>query len=161
MADALPTWEECKDVVDEGVACALETFIYHNEPADVGIKDSHTEAEFRAQLAAVISEAKAEVESAPCRCYNCVKPNTDEPPDGLLLSMAIRSDHGLGCPGYYDSLSGIGVGEGGVTHAMRLEMTMREMRKLWEEVTGRGFWHPGYQPPNALPSNQLDNGEPK
>lgn len=77
-------------------------------------------------------------------CGNFLNGDANEPPPGLLMSMAVRYDHGLGVPGYYDQVifSGIGDGEGGVTHAMRLESTMRTMRQLWEEVTGRGFYRP-------------------
>lgn len=59
-----------------------------------------------------------------------------EPPPGLLMSMAIRYDHGLGLPGYYDSLPTAH----GLTHAMRLESTLRTMRQLYEEVSGHGFY---------------------
>jgi hypothetical protein len=60
-----------------------------------------------------------------------------EPSPGLLMSMALRYDHGLGMPGYYDEY-----GSPGVTHAMRLDSTLRTMRQLWEEVTGKGFYSP-------------------
>lgn len=61
------------------------------------------------------------------------------PTDGLLMSMAIRSDHALGCPGYYDQpiFGGEGVG-----HAKQLAATLSEMRKLHEEVVGDGFYKP-------------------
>lgn len=62
-----------------------------------------------------------------------------EPSPGLLISMAIRSDHGLGVPGYYD---GPLFAHTGITHQQRLESAMRSMRQLWEEATGRGFWSP-------------------
>jgi len=63
-----------------------------------------------------------------------------EPPPGLLMSMAIRFDHGLGCPGYYYSELFRGPNE--PTHAQRLESTLRQMRQLWEEVVGLGFYRP-------------------
>jgi len=53
--------------------------------------------------------------------------------DGLLMSMAIRYDHALGCAGYYDALV-----EGG--HQKRLDSTLRMMRQLHEEVVGAGFY---------------------
>lgn len=63
-----------------------------------------------------------------------------EPPRELLMSMALRLDHGLGCPGYYDQpIFGSGVG---VTHAQRLESALSDMRKVYEEVTGQGFYSP-------------------
>lgn len=62
-----------------------------------------------------------------------------EPPLGLLMSMAMRYDHGLGCPGYYDSPMFAGQG---VSHAQRVESTLRTMRQLYEEVSGYGFYRP-------------------
>jgi hypothetical protein len=61
-----------------------------------------------------------------------------EPSTGLLVSMAIRADHALGVPGYYDQplmqrLNGVG-------HARMLESTMQTMRQLHEEVVGTGFY---------------------
>jgi len=71
---------------------------------------------------------------------NIMRPASEEPPPGLLMSMAIRFDHALGCPGYYDSPLFRGPNQ--PTHAQRLESTLRQMRQLWEEVTGRGFYRP-------------------
>ncbi len=62
-----------------------------------------------------------------------------EPPDELLMSMAIRYDHGLGCAGYYDQPS---MQRDGVTHAIRLRSTLTTMRQLHEEVVGTGFYRP-------------------
>lgn len=59
----------------------------------------------------------------------------EEPPPGLLMSMALRYDHGLGCPGYYDML-----GEG--QHQKRLDAALTLMRQLYEEVSGHGFYSP-------------------
>lgn len=58
-----------------------------------------------------------------------------EPPLGLLVSMAIRNDHGLGVPGYYDQF------EPG-SHRKRMDAALSEMRKLYEEVSGYGFYQP-------------------
>jgi hypothetical protein len=63
------------------------------------------------------------------------------PSDGLLMSMAIRSDHALGCPGYYDQ-KGLGRLNKGVSHARMLESALGDMRKLHEEVVGTGFYSP-------------------
>lgn len=63
------------------------------------------------------------------------------PSDGLLMSMAIRSDHALGCPGYYDQ-KGLGRLNNGVSHARMLECALGDMRKLHEEVVGAGFYSP-------------------
>lgn len=57
-----------------------------------------------------------------------------EPSDGLLMSMALRYDHGLGLPGYYDMSD--------TPHAQRLESTLGTMRQLHEEVVGTGFYQP-------------------
>ena len=62
-----------------------------------------------------------------------------EPPPGLLMSMALRYDHGLGCPGYYDQE--LLCGKPGA-HAKKLEATLRIMRQLYEEVAGHGFYKP-------------------
>lgn len=62
-----------------------------------------------------------------------------EPTDGLLMSMAIRSDHALGMPGYYDDPM---FSASGVTHARRLEVALTEARQLHEEVVGKGFYKP-------------------
>lgn len=67
---------------------------------------------------------------------------TDRPTIGVLMSMAIRSDHALGCPGYYDSPL---FASTKVTHAQPLESTMRSMRQLWEEATGNGFYRPEHE----------------
>lgn len=56
-APVLPTWEECRVAVKNCNATALQRFIYENEPADVGILDAHTEAEFRTMLSDVLREA--------------------------------------------------------------------------------------------------------
>lgn len=63
-----------------------------------------------------------------------------EPSTGLLVSMAIRYDHGLGMPGFYDS--DFLRKEGDPSHQQRLESTLRTMRQLWEEVSGNGFYRP-------------------
>jgi hypothetical protein len=65
-----------------------------------------------------------------------------EPPPGLLMSMAIRYDHGLGRPGYYDSLNAAGLTAYATTHAQRLDSALRTMRQLYEEVSGHGFYSP-------------------
>jgi len=58
------------------------------------------------------------------------------------MSMAIRLDHALGCPGYYDQMAEIGLDTSGITHTQRLEMTLKDMRRLYEEVSGYGFYKP-------------------
>lgn len=62
-----------------------------------------------------------------------------EPVDALLLSMAIRYDHGLGIPDYYDQPLFSG---DGITHRQRLDAALSTMRQLHEEVVGTGFYKP-------------------
>lgn len=62
-----------------------------------------------------------------------------EPAPGLLMSMAIRMDHGLGVPGYYDQPM---FGSGSPSHKQRLEAALVTARQMWEEVTGHGFYQP-------------------
>lgn len=69
-----------------------------------------------------------------------------DPTDELLKSMAVRYDHGLGVPGYYDEPV---FGAENVGHAKRLESTIRTMRQLHEEVVGAGFYRAS-PPPAAL-----------
>lgn len=60
-----------------------------------------------------------------------------DPPRALLISMAIRSDHGLGVPGYYDQPL---FSNQGISHAQRFEAEISSMRQLYEEVSGAGFY---------------------
>jgi hypothetical protein len=62
-----------------------------------------------------------------------------KPTDTLLMSMAVRYDHGLGMPGYYDQEL---FSATGITHAQRLESALGTMRQLHEEVVGKGFYRP-------------------
>lgn len=91
-------------------------------------------------------------ESGVCReCQDVDEHNTRPPepardaklpkdaPLGLLVSMAIRFDHGLGVQGYYDAPI---FGVEGVGHAKRLRATISTMRQLYEEVSGHGFYSP-------------------
>ena len=81
--------------------------------------------------------AKCSTAALPARA-EAVPPETNAtPPVGLLVSMAIRLDHGLGCPGYYDSPA---FSASGLTHKRRLEAAMSTARQLLEEVTGQGFY---------------------
>ncbi|MDO9416979.1 hypothetical protein [Pararhizobium sp.] len=62
-----------------------------------------------------------------------------EPSDALLKSMAVRYDHGLGVPGYYDKPV---FGAENVGHEKRMTATIATMRQLHEEVVGTGFHRP-------------------
>lgn len=66
-----------------------------------------------------------------------------EPSPGLLMSMAIRSDHALGMPGYYDNPL---FAERGITHKMRLEAALTAARQAHEEVVCAGFYKPEREP---------------
>lgn len=55
------------------------------------------------------------------------------------MSMALRYDHALGCPGYYDQEF---IKVEGITHSQRLAGTLSIMRQLYDEVTGHGFYSP-------------------
>lgn len=61
------------------------------------------------------------------------------PTPGLLMSMALRFDHALGCPGHYDQPP---MSMFGVTHSQRLQATLQSMSKAHEEVVGAGFYRP-------------------
>lgn len=78
---------------------------------------------------------------ADCKVLLKAPPLPAEPPRGLLMSMAMRYDHALGAPGFYDQFAQFGLGHG-ITHAQRLDGTLRTMRQLYEEVSGHGFYSP-------------------
>ena len=59
-----------------------------------------------------------------------------EPTVGLLMSMAVRRDHGLGYPGYYDDPAFGGAG----WHQRRLDAALGYARQQHEEVVGHGFY---------------------
>ena len=65
-----------------------------------------------------------------------------EPTIGRLMSMAIRDDHGLGVPGFYDNLSFTAGGPYWPPHQQRIEAAIARMRQLYEEATGQGFYTP-------------------
>ena len=83
--------------------------------------------------------AKCSTPALPARAEAVAPAPTAAPSVGLLVSMAIRLDHGLGCPGYYDSPA---FSASGLTHKRRLEAAMSTARQLWEEVAGVGFYSP-------------------
>jgi hypothetical protein len=81
-----------------------------------------------------------------------------EPPLGLLMSMAIRYDHALGIPGYYDQQ--IFEGEGNCGHMKRLQSTLTTMSQLYEEVAGYGFYQPSKETIYASKvPEEIKNGE--
>lgn len=70
---------------------------------------------------------------------NSLPPVPREASPGLLVSMAIRSDHALAVPGYYD---GDMFPASNVTHADRLMAAVRTARQMHEEVVGIGYYRP-------------------
>jgi hypothetical protein len=69
-----------------------------------------------------------------------MNPLPKTPPEGLLMSMALRYDHALGCPNYYDQ--SLLSSTSGITHQQKLDSTLSTMKKLYEEVAGYGFYSP-------------------
>lgn len=78
-----------------------------------------------------------------------------EPSLGLLMSMAIRDDHALGCPGYYD---GAPFGKAGITHAKAVAVGLSRMRQLYEEVSGQGFYRPEREAEYAALAGNQEEG---
>lgn len=62
-----------------------------------------------------------------------VQPRPSEPPKGLLVSIALRLDHGLLLPGFAETEE---------EHKRRIECALSDARRAWEECTGNGFWSP-------------------
>jgi hypothetical protein len=60
-----------------------------------------------------------------------------EPPAGLIASMVVRFDHGLGLDGYYDQPI---FASSGLTHKKRRDGAIVTMQQLYEEVSGYGFF---------------------
>ncbi len=55
---SLPTWDQCRDAVDEGRASALEIFIFNNEPSSWPAAEGGKDDEWRAELLVVVKELK-------------------------------------------------------------------------------------------------------
>lgn len=81
----------------------------------------------------------------------------EAPSEGLLMSMAIRQDHGLGVPGYYDQPL-MQRANHGVSHARMVECALSDMRKLHEEVVGSGFYSPGKESDYAAMAKEASHG---
>ncbi len=71
-----------------------------------------------------------------------------QPSNAHLMSMAIRSDHGLGCEGFYDSEL---FKASGITHQQRVDGAISSMRQLYEEAIGEGFYKISENQPVNLP----------
>jgi hypothetical protein len=56
-----------------------------------------------------------------------------EPPKGLLVSIALRLDHGLFLPGFAETEE---------EHKRRVQSALADARRAWEECSGNGFWSP-------------------
>lgn len=61
-----------------------------------------------------------------------------EPTPGVLMSMALRSDHALAFPGHYDHK--LLRYPGAPTHQQRLDSALGLARSHYEEVVGAGFY---------------------
>lgn len=59
------------------------------------------------------------------------EPKQDEPPLGLLISIAMRMDHSFLCPNFHETEENF---------RKRQKSLLSDARRAWEEVTGRGFW---------------------
>jgi hypothetical protein len=118
-----------------------------------------TSREFEAAVDSVFSLIERQAaEIAALRKVAATLPKVAPP--GLLMSMAIRFDHGLACPGYYDALRSLcSVGE--PSHAKRLESTLTIMRQLYEEVSGYGFYKPEHEDKYAALQPTASPQEPK
>jgi hypothetical protein len=101
-------------------------------------KDLNDAAEYEKQITAFIARVRTLDAAAPAQAGEWVTVPREAPP-GLLVSMAIRADHGLGCPGYYDTpmFSSDGIG-----HKRRMEAAVATARQMHEEVVGTGFYTP-------------------
>ncbi len=80
-----------------------------------------------------------------------------KPPLGLLMSMAIRHDHGLAIRGYYDNHLIRGHEPG--AHARRVHAAISQMRQVYEEVAGQGFYRPEKEADYVALIDEVD--EPK
>lgn len=106
----------------------------HPGPSALQDRSSETLAFTREDVEALCEIARAAaIEGAMLRMQK-------EPPPGLLMSMAIRYDHGLGIPGYYDQPFWQAANNG--SQKQRMESTIGIMRQLWEEVVGLGYYAP-------------------
>lgn len=93
----------------------------------------------------LIQELRAELENGPAD-WSTVRalelldqlersdiPQSQEPPNGLLVSMAMCLDHAIGLDGYYDQF------EPGL-HQRKFNQAMIDMEKVWREVAGLGYF---------------------
>jgi hypothetical protein len=87
-----------------------------------------------------------EVHRAVCHLRTALAADTVEvprvPSEGRLVSMAIRDDHGLGVPGYYDNPMFKPARALIAPHQKRMESAMARMRQLYEEAIGLDFYQP-------------------
>lgn len=111
-----------------GKCATYSAKLFNEAPADVSMVEAGDRLLRAAQLLNLLALAATKAEAKPLT----------EPTPGLLMSMAMRYDHGLGMPGFYDSEFYKSQGP----HAQRVESTLRIMRQLWEEVAGQGFYAP-------------------
>lgn len=138
-------WEAVGEMMDAWLAANVSPPPAEAQAVGGGeVELRHMVAKLAAHVRPTCGELWAEAErllnrttppSAPVGVDSVMVPK--EPSEGVLASMAIRYDHGLGVPGYYDQPV-FGAENGG--HKRRMESTVSTMRKLYEEVVGAGFY---------------------
>lgn len=112
--------------------------VYHTQRV---VGPEHT---FRGML---LKEEATSVNAPPLAVQNLLAPTLlpEKPPHELLVSMAMRLDHSFGLdrhevlPGYHQ----------GYTPEQRAAVLV-DMARLYEEVSGRGFYRWGQTPPDPL-----------
>lgn len=121
----LPAWEDCERAVAGGWATHLQTFIYHNEPADVGLKDAQTAAEFRDRLFNMLAFARqpaAEIKTEGDRMPTITQP---APVNGVATrAREYRRSH----DGQWGSH-----GEALANEVDRLQIELHAARLLWRQ----------------------------
>ncbi|QLG96597.1 hypothetical protein HZF02_32215 (plasmid) [Pseudomonas yamanorum] len=150
---ALVAWSLILDAVPaagmHGSWYAADDFDRHVRTLDVLINGEEG-ASPQAKLCDLVAQLQAKPVFGldPAKGYALV---SIKPSPGLLMSMAIRSDHGLGVPGYYDQPLMLKMNHG-IPHARLLECKLSEMRQIYEEVVGTGFYSVGKEAEYAAPA---------
>jgi hypothetical protein len=85
----------------------------------------------------IVSPQYARKVAAALRSESAASGTAKVPPRGLLLSIALRLDHSLLAPVWFKAGS-----PPAEDRRRRIEMALSDARKVWEEVTGHGFWRP-------------------
>jgi hypothetical protein len=117
-------------------------------------KDLLTRAQMIENLSAERDLLKTRAATLAVLLYPKERGQKIEPSPGLLMSMAIRLDHALGNPGYYD---GPIFKSQGMSHKKHLEAALTTARQLFEEVTGQGFYQPEREKEYAELQKQVES----